>query len=120
MGRLIPGFDHISPTQDGGHVRMGYELGDFERMAQRDVLRVVSHAWLSPCSEAYVGARAQGRALQRIRVSLADLMHRPKPFVINGEAGECAENYWSLGVSLMKRTDIPGAPTGGGDFDLHT
>jgi SAM-dependent methyltransferase len=109
MGRTIPGFDQVSSTQDGGHVRMGYELQDFETMAQRSDLDFVSHAWISPCSEADVRVRVQGRILQRIRVSLADLMLRPKPIIINGTADEFAENYWSLGGSFMKRTRVLGA-----------
>jgi SAM-dependent methyltransferase len=112
MGRSLPGFDSISSTQDGGHVRMGYELVDFERMADRNGLQVVSHAWLSPCSESYLELRAQDSALQRVRLSLADLKHRPKPFVINGKPSECAESYWSLGVSLTRRSNISGEPDG--------
>lgn len=80
-------------------------------MAQRHGLCVVSHAWLSPRCEAYLEVRARGRTLQRIRVSLADLMRGPKPFVLNGETGEYAKNYWSLAVSLMKRAEIRGTTT---------
>jgi SAM-dependent methyltransferase len=102
MGRAFPSFDHVSPIQNGDHVRIGYELGDFERMARQNDLCVVSHAWVSPRSKADIAVRLKERSLQRIHVLLADLKRGQSSFVINGEAGQYAAEYWSLAVSLTK------------------
>jgi SAM-dependent methyltransferase len=105
MGRLVPGFDHISPTQDGGHVRMGYELRNFERMAQRDVLRVESHAWLSPCSTADLRTRLKPSAMNSLRRTLRDLIRSNELSVVSGDRSAHADAYYTLAVTFAKGRD---------------
>lgn len=103
MGRRIPGFARVSPTQDGGHVRMGYELRDFEKMAPLNNLSVVSHAWLSQCSDAEARARHSGRALHATHGTILNSCRGPKA-AINGTSDDCGEHHWSLAVSFRKAT----------------
>ena len=101
MTQTIPEFGKVSPIQDGGHVRKGYQVGDFEKMAHGNDLRIVSRAWLCPCSEAQLRIRSRanfgaklGRLLMSVTtrsVSSAGRMPR-----------RCPESCFSLGVSLAK------------------
>ena len=105
MGRVIPGFDRVSPAQDGGHVRVGYELGDFERMAQRNGLSILSHSWLSPCSEAELRVRCQAGTLARSRQLLINLRRGTTPLKFEAEADSCAGKCWSLAVQVVNRNE---------------
>ena len=105
MGQAILDFDRVSPVQDGGHVRKGYELRDFGNMAQRNNLFIASRAWLSPCSEADLRVRCKsdfvgwaGALLMNLTASGASLVRGKR-----GDRG--AENCFSLGVSLAKESE---------------
>jgi SAM-dependent methyltransferase len=50
MAEFFPGFDAISPVQDGGHVRVGYEPGDLLELARACPLALIACdylGWLS-------------------------------------------------------------------------
>jgi SAM-dependent methyltransferase len=46
----FPGFDAIRPTQDGGHVRMGYEPSELAEMAYANGFAPVGTTWLGEIS----------------------------------------------------------------------
>ena len=102
MGQAIPDFDRVSPVQDGGHVRKGYELKEFENMAQRNNLWIVSRGWLSPCSEAELRVRCRTDLLGRARGLLMNLTNRSAPFVTGNGPRRAAEKCFSMSVSLAK------------------
>ncbi len=103
MGRLIPGFNRVSPIQDGGHVRAGYDLEDFRRMASLNGLSLVSHAWISPCTVRDLRTRERRAApLGLARIRLSDLGRPRTPFVLAGEPGAYAAGHYSLAISFRK------------------
>jgi SAM-dependent methyltransferase len=46
MAEFFPGFDAVSPVQDGGHVRVGYEPGDLLELARTCSLRLIACDYL--------------------------------------------------------------------------
>jgi SAM-dependent methyltransferase len=47
MGRMLPGFDSVSPTQDGGHVRIGYDHDDLLNLARGQPVVAISRSYLA-------------------------------------------------------------------------
>ena len=50
MGRILPGFDSVSPTQDGGHVRIGYDHDDLLNLAKGYSVVAISRSYLAEIS----------------------------------------------------------------------
>jgi SAM-dependent methyltransferase len=50
MGKMLPGFDSVSPTQDGGHVRIGYDHDDLLNLAKGLPVVVISRSYLAGIS----------------------------------------------------------------------
>jgi SAM-dependent methyltransferase len=102
VAQRYPEFGKVSRVQDGGHVRRGYELRDFEKMVLRTDLRIVSRTWLSPCTEAQLQTWGRGRFLARVgrlflRLKTASLA---KHLV-----DRSAESCFSLSVLLAKAAE---------------
>jgi SAM-dependent methyltransferase len=57
MGRILPGFDSVSPTQDGGHVRIGYDHDDLLNLAEGHSVVPVSLSYLAEISIAETAKR---------------------------------------------------------------
>ena len=57
----FPGFDAVRPTQDGGHVRMGYVPSELEEMAEANGLDAVGTAWLGEMSSKELRGRETKR-----------------------------------------------------------
>lgn len=104
MGRLIPGFDRVSPTQDGSHVRTGYDLENFRRMASLSGLLLVSHAWISPCTARELRVRNRPTALGQVQRSLCDIGRRKTRCVIDGDQSRYANQHYTMAVSFLKAT----------------
>ena len=102
MGRLIPGFDRVSPTQDGGHVRTGYELEDFRKMAARGGLVLVSHAWLSSCSITDLETRLKPSAMNLLKRTLRNLIRSDVLAAVSGDRSAHADAYYTLAVTLAR------------------
>jgi SAM-dependent methyltransferase len=50
MARMLPGFDSVSPTQDGGHVRIGYDHDDLLNLASSFPVVAISRSYLAGIS----------------------------------------------------------------------
>jgi SAM-dependent methyltransferase len=50
MARMLPGFDSISSTQDGGHVRIGYDRDDLLNLAKGHPVVAISGSYLAGMS----------------------------------------------------------------------
>ena len=57
----FPGFDAVRPTQDGGHVRMGYMPNELEEMANANGLAAVGKIWLGEISQKELSGREAKR-----------------------------------------------------------
>jgi SAM-dependent methyltransferase len=57
----FPGFDAVRPTQDGGHVRMGYVPSELERMAKANGLAAVGKVWLGEIGPGELSGREAKR-----------------------------------------------------------
>jgi SAM-dependent methyltransferase len=97
----FPGFDAVRPTQDGGHVRMGYLASELEEMAYANGLAAVGKVWLGEMNRAELSGREtkrkQGDYQNMIRYNLHWIrrMNRSKP----REPDRC----WTLAMAF-KRT----------------
>lgn len=88
MARSVPGYEAISPVQDGGHVRTGYDLPMLRALADDCGLTLVSHAWLMPGTDSDVRwhLNPNPSPVSALRRNLRDiLVRRNAGFVINGE-----------------------------------
>lgn len=59
--KKFPGFDAVRPTQDGGHVRMGYVPSELEEMAEANGLDAVGTTWLGEMSSKELRGREAKR-----------------------------------------------------------
>ena len=57
----FPGFDAVRPTQDGGHVRMGYVPSELEQMANANGLAAVGKVWLGEIDHKELSGREAKR-----------------------------------------------------------
>jgi SAM-dependent methyltransferase len=98
----FPGFDAIRPTQDGGHVRMGYLPSELEEMAYANGLAVAGKAWLGEMNRAELSGREtkrkQGDYQNMIRYNFHWIrrMNRSKP----REPDRC----WTLAMAFKRPT----------------
>lgn len=105
MAGEIPGFDNVSPTQDGDHVRTGYTLADFQAMADANGMEILSVDWLSRFDVATM--RRLHPMLGLTRRMLFNLRYRradpADARVIGGDPATHADAYWSIGVYMRRR-----------------
>lgn len=106
MGKIIPGFDRVSPVQDGDHVRMGYTADDFREMAEANGMEILSIDWLSryDADELRLSFGAQShpaRLWQNLRYPRSN---PDDAWVIGGDPAVNAELYWSIGVYMKRRS----------------
>jgi len=106
LGTMIPGIDKVSPIQDGGHVRVGYDLPRFEELARTNGLKVVRHAWLHPFDESDVARykrhlkwrKRLGGTLPALIASATDFVVRNESYSDWGVPIQVADKYWSLAI----------------------
>jgi SAM-dependent methyltransferase len=105
MGRQIAGFDRISSTQDGDHVRMGYTADDFRAMAAVNAMEIVSVDWLSRYgAEELRHSFGIQTTTQRLWQNLRFPRTRQEDaWVIGGDPAICADTYWSIGVCIKHK-----------------
>jgi len=104
VARDNPRFGHVSPTQDGDHVRQGYVAEELLAMARDNGLEVTSIDWISRFDSAadvtdLLKPRSPGRLL------LHNLRQPRDPalaYRIGGDPAECAEAWWSIGIACRK------------------
>jgi 2-polyprenyl-3-methyl-5-hydroxy-6-metoxy-1,4-benzoquinol methylase len=108
MGKSIPGFDNVSPTQDGDHVRMGYTVDELRAMADANDMEILSVDWLSRYDvEELRSSVATHSPIQRTMHNLRYPRRDPADaWIIGGDPAVNATRYWSIGV-YMKHRDAP-------------
>jgi len=104
MARHFPGFDRVSEVQDGGHVRAGYSLEDFQRLAEQNQMKILSCDWVSLFAvdelRAYMARRGTaGTVLYNLRNPHREAKVK---FCLGGESAQCQENYYSIAVCLKR------------------
>src|SRR5262249_27864926 len=95
-------FDRVSEVQDGGHVRAGYSLEDFRRLAEQNQMKILSCDWVSPFAvdelRAYMTRRGiAGTVLYNLRNRRREAEVK---FCRRGIPAQCQENYYSGAVCL--------------------
>lgn len=102
IAKDVPGYDRVSKEQDGGHVRVGYELEDFTKLARHSKMKIVSHAWVSHCTVADIRSRAVGVGLFWALRQVRDALFRREGYVIDGPAEKFADNHLSLALAFAR------------------
>jgi SAM-dependent methyltransferase len=96
--KLKPGYDTISPSQDGGHVRIGYTPARFRELAQANGMVLVSLDWTCRFDEAeFLDHENRISPLQHIWFNLRHARSAPGVrYVLDGDTAGCAETYLSI------------------------
>lgn len=106
MGRYVPGYAAVSITQDGGHVRTGYDLNMLRTLGDDCGLTLISHAWLMPGAASDVrwhlnpGPSPVGALARNIRDIFA---RRNAGFVIGGPPKSFAHRYMTISATFSSR-----------------
>jgi 2-polyprenyl-3-methyl-5-hydroxy-6-metoxy-1,4-benzoquinol methylase len=96
----FPGFDAVRPTQDGGHVRMGYVPSELEKMANANGLAAVGKLWLGEISR----KELRGREAKRKQGDYPNMTRYNLSWIrrMNGserrEPGRC----WTLAMAFRR------------------
>lgn len=109
MARYVPGYETISKTQDGGHVRTGYDLDMLEELAHDCDLTLHSHAWLHPATAQDIRwhLTPHPTPIHAIARNVRDVFsRRGTPFVLGGDPKLYAERFISISVVLSHRNTV--------------
>jgi SAM-dependent methyltransferase len=106
---VLPGFDAISASQDGGHVRVGYDPDDLIGLARENSLITISKSYLGRITMRELRKRDALRDhsdfANTARFNLPWLIRRalqktPGDFAGGGQLRE--DRYWSLAMAFQK------------------
>jgi SAM-dependent methyltransferase len=101
----FPGFDAVRPTQDGGHVRMGYVPSELEQMANANGLSAVGKVWLGEIGHKELSGREakrkQGDHPNMARYNLSWIRR------MNSSAHREPDSSWTLAMAF-RRTSSTG------------
>jgi len=103
MARSVPGYEAVSTTQDGGHVRTGYDLDMLRALGDDCSLTLESHAWLMPGTAPDVRWHLNptpspvGSLARNIRDIFA---RRNADFVTNGDPDLYAHRYMTISATF--------------------
>lgn len=99
--QVFPGFDAVRPTQDGGHVRMGYAAGELEKMAADNGLAAVDQVWLGEISQ----RELRGREAKRQQGDYVNMVrYNPRWIFLGSQSGHREpDRCWTLAMAF-KRT----------------
>jgi hypothetical protein len=106
MAHYVPGYEAISKTQDGGHVRTGYDLSMLRELARDCELTLQSHAWLHPASPEDIRwhLTPHPRPIRALARNVRDIFSRPGiPFVLGGDPQLYAKRFISISAVLTHR-----------------
>jgi 2-polyprenyl-6-hydroxyphenyl methylase/3-demethylubiquinone-9 3-methyltransferase len=106
MARYIPGFDSVSATQDGGHVRTGYDLRMLRALADDCGLSLLSHAWIHPATAQDVRWHLvpNPTPIAAVARNLRDIFtRRNADFVRGGDPALFADCFVSISAVLGKK-----------------
>lgn len=100
----FPGFDAVRPTQDGGHVRMGYVPSELEEMAAANGLAAVGKSWLGEISRKELSGREakrkQGDYPNMVRYNLRWIRR------MNGSERRAPDRCWTLAMAFRRSRSI--------------
>ncbi len=104
MGEKIAGFADISSTQDGGHVRRGYDRAQLTALVKKHGLIPESFGWISRFSPE--GLRHYLSSNSPIGYILHNIFHRrpdfPEGFIHESDDLTQTEQYWSIAIVCRK------------------
>jgi len=106
VAKVLPGFDAVSASQDGGHVRVGYDPDDLMEFACEHSLTTISESYLGRISMRELGKRDASRShadfANTARFNLPWLLRRT-PQKKLGHVRE--DQYWSLAMAFQKSAE---------------
>ena len=105
-GRFVPGYDAVSSTQDGGHVRTGYDLDMLRELGHCSGLALQSHAWLMPgnASDVRWHLNPHPSPIGTVARNVRDrFVRRCADFVLNGDPGLYADRYMTISATFAPR-----------------
>jgi 2-polyprenyl-3-methyl-5-hydroxy-6-metoxy-1,4-benzoquinol methylase len=106
MAHYVPGYDSVSATQDGGHVRTGYDLPTLRALGKDCGLTLLSHAWVHPATAEDVrwhivpNPSPVAAVVRNVRDIFA---RRNADFVRGGDPALYAHRYVSISAVFGKR-----------------
>ncbi len=111
--KLLPGFDAVSASQDGGHVRVGYEPSELIALALENSMRASSESYLGRISISELGKRntlrRHGDFANTARFNLPWFLRRAlQGRLDDGPKGQC----WSLAMAFQKGAEQRDASAG--------
>jgi SAM-dependent methyltransferase len=102
VAQVLPGFDAVRPTQDGGHVRMGYDPDELISLARPYPLIAISKSYLGGISmwelKKRNSMRNQGDFVNTLRFNPLWLLHRT---LYRNSATAYDSGYWSLAMAFQ-------------------
>ncbi len=103
----FPGFDAVRPTQDGGHVRMGYLPSELEQMANANGLDAVSKVWLGEISH----RELSGREAKRKQGDYPNMTRYNLNWIrrMNSSGRREPDRCWTLAMAFRRTTAIGAA-----------
>jgi SAM-dependent methyltransferase len=106
VAQVLPGFDAVSPTQDGGHVRVGYDPGDLLNLAREYPLVAISQTYLGRISTRELRKRDALRYhsdfANTARFNASWLMRRA---LRREPPGAHEDQCWSLAIAFQNCAD---------------
>jgi SAM-dependent methyltransferase len=102
VARVLPGFDAISASQDGGHVRVGYDSDDLLKLAEEYPLTTISRSFLGRISIRELRRRDAMRKhsdfANTARFNASWLLRHA---LRREHAGVREDQYWSLAMAFQ-------------------
>jgi SAM-dependent methyltransferase len=102
VAKVLPGFDAISASQDGGHVRVGYDYDELLRLAEDYPLTAISRSYLGRISIRELrkrdAMRRHSNFANTARFNPSWLMRHA---LRREHAGTPEDQYWSLAMAFQ-------------------
>jgi SAM-dependent methyltransferase len=100
----FPGFDAVRPTQDGGHVRMGYMPSELEEMAEANGLDAVNTTWLGEMSL----KELRGRETKRRQGNYPNMTRYNWRWIrrVNSTVPQEPDQCWTLAMAFRRARSI--------------
>ena len=108
VAKVLPGFDAVSASQDGGHVRVGYDGDDLLRLAEGYPLTAISRSFLGWISIRELrkrdAMRRHANFANTARFNASWLMRHA---LRRGRASAREDQCWSLAMAFQKTDSLP-------------
>ena len=106
MDSVVPGFGNVSPIQDGGHVRQGYNAADFIAFAEQNDLKIISFNWISRFEPNFFKSymRSRNSTMGRVTHNFTRLWSKDMRSCIDGIPRECEDKYLSIAPHFVRKS----------------